>query len=178
MKALVLAAFLAVLVSPTASGKEPRLNNLLVHGKGFIFGVKEPDGWLGETQGADRIAANVFFLRPKESISNAAALIRVRVIGKTDENVAADLRADMEGYQSGSPGIKFRDLRVEHPTYAVAAKLFFVPGKFYEYVVYVNPGSGKSLAFAVSMNKQKCEATSAELSTLRAVVSSLAMLSS
>jgi len=169
--ALVLAA---VVCSPVGTGAP--LDRLLIYGDGFSFAVAEPPGWRGSIEEAERLSSNVVFYRRGESADAAIALVRVRVNDKTDENIAADLQADMDGYRTQYPKIEFRELAVAHPTYAAVAKLFTMPGQFYEYVAYVNPGPGKSWIFGASMNKQRSEATKEELAAFKAVVASLELL--
>jgi hypothetical protein len=163
-----------VLCGPAAAGS--KLDGLLVDGAGFRFGVREPTGWRGSTGEAQELSANVVFYREGESASNAVALFRVRLDQKMDEDIAADLGADMDGYRSQYEGVEFRDLVIKHPTYKVAAKLFTVPGQFYEYVAYVNPGRGRPWVFAVSLNKQRVEATAGELAAFRKMIASLRLL--
>jgi hypothetical protein len=154
---------------------QTKLDSLLVFGDGFRFTVKEPSGWRADIENASRLEANVIFYRPGESPDDARALIRVRVNSKTDENIAADLQDDMNGYRQKEAAVQFRDFKVAHPAYPLVSKLFFVPGKFFEYVVYINPGVGKAWTFAASMNKGN-EATVAELEAFREVIRSLILL--
>ena len=156
---------------------EPKLDRLMVYGTGFAFGVKEPTGWHGDTDNASKYAANILFYRRGESHGSAKALIRVRVGNKTDENTAEDLAYDMKGYKEKYPKIEFVELQVSHPSYAVFAKLFTLPKKFCEYVVYINPGPENSHLLSASMNTGKQPATEAELAAFREVIESLSMLS-
>jgi hypothetical protein len=153
-----------------------KLEGLLVYGNGFRFGVREPTGWRGSTGEAQPLSANVVFYREGESAESAVALFRVRLDQKADEDIAADLAADMDGYRSQYPGVEFRDLAIKHPAYKVVAKLFAVPGQFYEYVAYVNPGRGRPWVFAASLNKQRVEATADELAAFRRMIASLQLL--
>jgi len=169
----LLAAALAVCTPAAAEGPADRL---LIYGDGFAFGVREPSGWQGSTAEATRLSSNVVFYRRGENADAAVALLRVRVNDKTDEDLAADLQADMDLYRKQYPRIEFRDLAVVHPSYRVAAKLFLLPGQWYEYVAYVNPGPGRPWIFGASMNKQHAEATTEELAAFRKVVASLELL--
>jgi hypothetical protein len=171
----VLAGLLALAVSGPAGGEAP-LDQLLVYGNGFAFGVHEPPGWHGSTTEAERLSCNVVFYRKDESADAAVALLRIRINHKTDENIDADLQADMDHYRSQYPKVEFRSLSVSHPSYRVAAKLFTIPGEWYEYVAYLNPGRGKPWIFGASMNKQRSEATAEELAAFRKVIASLALL--
>ena len=110
-----------------------------------------------------------------EDFEHAAAPIFVKILGKADEDTAGDLAADMKGYRSRYPKVEFADIDVPHPSYRVFPKLFFIPGKFYEYVAYLNPGQGQPLIFSVWMSAEQ-PATAEELSALRFVVKSLVLL--
>jgi len=55
-------------------------------------------------------------------------------------------------------------------------KVFYIPGKFYEYVAYVNPGPKKPVLFSVSMNTQKLEASAKELEAYKSAVQSVTLL--
>jgi hypothetical protein len=151
-------------------------DRLLVSGNGFAFGVREPPGWHGSTDEAARLSSNVVFYRQGESADAAVALVRIRINDKTDENLDAELTADMDHYRSQYPKIEFRGLSVPHPSYRVVARLFALSGEWYEYVAYVNPGPGKPWIFGASMNKQRQEATADELAAFRKVVASLELL--
>jgi len=164
------------LVTWITAGAQPHLSNLLVYGDGFAFAVREPQGWTGDTTVAADYSANVIFYSSSAKPDRAGVLIRVSVIDKTDENIQADLEADMKGYRAHYRRISFEDFTACHPTYRTVSKLFAVPGRFYEYVTYVNPGPAKKQLFALSMNKQIAEATSQELAAYREVLASLSML--
>jgi len=156
--------------------EEPKLDRLVVYGDGFSFGVKEPSGWKGDTTKASEIGANIVFYRDGETYKNAVALIRVRVGKKVDEDTAADLAYDVNDYKKRSPGVRFGDIAASHPKYVVYPKLFFVPGKFYEYVAYLNPGPGIPKLFSVAMYKNTAEATPEELAAYREVLASVVLL--
>src|SRR5262249_42432932 len=123
-----------------------------------------------------RLASNVVSYRQGEPPDAAIALLRIRINDKTDENIDAELAADMDHYRTQYPRIEFRSLSVAHPSYRVVAKLFALPGEWFEYAAYVNPGPGKPWIFGASMNKQRAEATAEELGVFRKVVASLELL--
>jgi hypothetical protein len=156
----------------------PKLNNLIVYGKGFAFGVKEPDGWQGDTDKvASRYQVNVVFLPPSESQHNDVT-IRVRVNEKEDENTIEDLNYDMNQYKRDFPMAQFADLNITHSEYKTFARTVFVPGKFYEYVAYLNPGPGKKFIFSVAMSKKNEPATEAEMMAYKSVLGSVVWLTS
>ena len=159
-----------------AAATEPKRDSLIVYGDKFSFAVKEPTGWIGDTEAAARFDANIVFHLSSETIENAGALIRVRLSSKADENTAADLKDDMDGYRKQYPKVEFQKIAVSHPTYPVFSKLFMVPNGFYEYVVYLNPGRKVPYLFSVSMNKQKNRATPDEFAAFQQVVASISFL--
>jgi len=164
--------------SSMALAEEPKLDALLVYGEGFWFSVKEPPGWTGDTEHAGDIRANVVFRRSSKRVEDVDGLIRVRINEKVDEDTAADLQADMDGYRQKFPKVQFEPFDVPHPNYRVLSKLFFVPGDFFEYVVYLNPGPGAPWLFSISMSKEKERATAEELAAFRQVVASIVFLPS
>ena len=133
---------------------QQKLDQLLVYGDGFIFGVKEPLGWKGDIASAGNLQSNVILHEGGQPPESSQGLIRIRVNDKVDENTEADLDEDMRGYRAQHPKIQFKDLTVKNPEYPCLAKVFYVPGEFYEYVAYVNPGAGKPFLFSVAMNSQ------------------------
>lgn len=174
MKRWILAiASLTVLGTVSA---QPKLDSLLVYGQGFAFSVKEPDGWIGDTEHAGMYQANALFYPKAQDWNDTDGLIRVRIGDKSDENVEEDLAADMNGYRQQHPNIQFRELAVTHPKYRVYPKVFLVPNEFYEYVAYVNPSPKSKYLFSVAMNKRKREATKNELDALGKVIASLESL--
>jgi hypothetical protein len=102
----VICGLFAIVLLPSTPGKtqsSPKLNNLIVYGSGISFGVKEPDGWQGDTDKiASKYKVNVVFLLSEESQMNDVT-IRVRISGKQDENTVEDLNYDMQGIRRTFP---------------------------------------------------------------------------
>jgi len=91
-----------------------KLTDLVVYGEGFCFGVKEPDGWRGDTDKvASKYQVNVVFL-PSELSAGNDLTIRVRVNRKVDENTIEDLNYDLQGYRKDYPSAQFSDLNITH----------------------------------------------------------------
>jgi hypothetical protein len=154
------------------------MDRLIVHGNDFVFGVKEPEGWTGDTgDAAMKYHVNIVFLPVAEPSRAADVTIRVRVNGKVDENTAEDLKFDLQQYKKDYPKAVFRDLKAPHPDYKTFSKLVYVPGDFYEYIVYVNPGPQSKIAFSVAMSKMSAPATQDELKAFESVLKSLVWLS-
>jgi hypothetical protein len=176
---LIYCAFAIVILAgvTTTAQPAPKLNNLLIYGNGYMFGVKEPDGWHGDTdQIASKYQVNVVFLPPKESRKNDVT-IRVRVNHKTDENTIEDLEYDMQGYRKEYPAVQFSDLKISHDKYKTFARTAYIPKSFYEYVAYLNPGTGNPYIFSVAMSKRDEPATEAELKAFESILKSLVWLS-
>jgi len=169
-------AALLCLGSSRAAGSEEKLKSLLVYGNDFAFGVDEPDGWHGDTEAAERYSANIVFFPGSETSKAADVTIRVRVNDKVDENLAADLEADMQSYKKEVPGVAFGELDVKHPKYATFPKVFSKPGEFFEYIAYLNPGPEYPFHLSVAMSKKKTAATAEELAAYRKVLESLQLI--
>jgi len=116
---------LAQTSAPSAKGK---MDRLIVYGKDFVFGVKEPEGW------------------------------------------------HMKQYRREYPKAQFRELSASHADYKTFAKLVCVPGQFYEYVAYLNPGPRSKFTLSVAMSKQSNQATPEELKAFEVVLRSLIWL--
>ena len=168
--AVVLAALFTI-------GAKSELHDLIVYGQGFIFSVKEPPGWKGDTDNAQKFSSNLILYPESSSIEHAPAIIRIVIVDKTDERIGLDLDADMKGYRARFPNIRFATLHVTHPAYASVAKVFYLPGNFYEYVTYINPGPSRKLMFSVAMNIHGRQANGAEMTAYRRCIASLDMLS-
>jgi hypothetical protein len=138
-----------------------------------MFGVKEPGDWQGDTERAAALKMNILFYSKGPLPSNLEGIIRVRVNKKTDENTAEDLAMDMEGYQKRFAEVRFEDFAVSHPQYSCYSKLFFVEGRFHEYVTYVNPGEGFWYMFSLALSTGRRPASDAELTAFREVTASL-----
>jgi len=155
---------------------QQKLDQLLVYGENFTFGVKEPPGWNGDITNAEKFQSNVVLHESGQPLDSTSGLIRIRLNEKVDENTRADLEADMREYRAQHPRIQFKDTPAKHPNYLCLAKVFYVPGKFYEYVAYVNPGPKKPVLFSVSMNTQNSEASAKELEAFESAIRSLTLL--
>ena len=162
------------LVQPSIA--QQKLDQLLVYGDDFIFSIKEPPGWKGDVANAEKFQSNVILHENGQPPESFSGLIRIRVNEKADENTAADLAEDMRGYKARYPKIQFKDLAVENPMYRCLGKVFYVPGEFYEYVMYVNPGKGRPLLFSASMSSEKSEANEKELDAYKSAVRSITLL--
>ena len=166
--ATLIAAFaVAVIAAPG------RADGLIVYGDKWAFAQAEPKGWHGDTEAARRYHVNIVFFPEDPSSRAADVTIRVRVNGKTDEDIAGDLAADMDEYRGKFPKVTFTELAASHPRYQVVSKLMSVPGEFFEYAVYLNPGKECPYVLSVAMSKAKVAASAEELAAFRKVLASL-----
>jgi hypothetical protein len=163
----------------TPSGRarsSPKLNSLIVYGDGFAIGVKEPDGWHGDTDAiASKYHVNVVF-SPAGGSGDDDVTVRVRVNKKVDENTVEDLNYDLDGYKMDFPNAQFQDFNISHAEYKTFTKLVFVSNQFYEYIAYLNPGPGRPFIFSVAMSTRKSPATVEELKAYESIIKSIAWL--
>jgi hypothetical protein len=171
--ARIVLAFLLMLPIPVTPEQGQPKDWLIVYGNGFTFGVKAPEGWLGDWEKASALKSNIILYPKGHDLHTAYGIIRVRVNKKRDENTAEALAADMEGYRQKFPGIEFLDVQATHPHYQCFPKLFLLEGKFHEYVAYVNPGPAHWYMFSVAMNTRDSPAKDPELEAFRTVAGSL-----
>jgi|WetSurSiteA1Bulk_404760.scaffolds.fasta_scaffold21532_2 hypothetical protein len=167
---------ISLLAFSTLIYADEKLDQLLVYGEGFVFGVKEPVGWKADINNAAKMNANILFYHSNESFSNHRSLIYIRINKKVDENVQEDLKYDMKQYRDRYPKIQFSDISVSHASFALYAKLFYETNLFYEYVTYINPGKGKPFTLSAAMNVQKREANAEELAAYKEIISSLILI--
>ena len=177
MKVAALVALIGT--ASLALAEEPKLDRLLVSGKGWSFGVKEPDGWASDTEAkAQAHQANVFFFPAEGPGDSAAPSIRVRIADKTDEEVEKDLEADMAGYKKAKRKVEFLEFDTRHPEYRTACKIFYQRRKFSEYVCYVTPGEQFHYIFSVALTPKAAEATAEEVEAFRDVLTTLVAIPS
>jgi hypothetical protein len=159
-----------------STSAQHKLDQLMVYGDGFAFSVKEPAGWKGDTKKAEAFGANVVLHEIAQPSGSVTGLIRIRIDSKEDENTQADMDADMRNYRAQYSKVQFKDVYIENSEYRCLAKIFYIPGEFYEYVAYVNPGPKKRFLFSVAMNTEKSEASANELEAYKSTVRSLTLL--
>ena len=166
--------FLSWVARPSFTQQE--LDQLLVYGDNFMFGVTQPAGWTGDATNAASFEASVVLHESGQPSDSWFGLILIRVSSKVDENTSADMAEDIRSYKAQFPDVQFKDLSVANPRYLCLAKVFYLPGKSYEYVAYVNPGPKKPILFLVSMNTPKSEASAKELEAFKSAIQSLTLL--
>lgn len=160
-------------LSLVATQRSQKLDQLIVFGQGFMFGVREPDGWVGDTERAARFKVNVLFYPKGHRGKALEGMIRVGIYRKQDENTLADLQTDMDGYKKKYSGVLFEDLEASHGLYASFPKLVVVEGHIHEYVAYVNPGKNFWFLFSVALSTGKKRASENELRAFREITTSL-----
>jgi len=164
------------LLSQSAPGAPPEDDpgeELIIRSPNGVFKVSEPPGWNGDWSAAERFGANMIFFPESAESKSFDMNIRVRVSDNHGEDPAQDLAVETEKLKTEKPGVQLADLAVRHPRYATAAKTFFKPSEWYEYVVYLNPGPGDPHIFSVMMSKKSKPATDAELASFRRVLESV-----
>ncbi|MFY9825179.1 MAG: hypothetical protein WAM82_27625 [Thermoanaerobaculia bacterium] len=175
---LLFALFAFPLCGAAPKAAEPEPATLLISGDGFSFMVQEPPGWTGDTDRARQYGVSVVFFPHSAQSKAADVTIRVRVDEKSSENLAAELKDDMNSLRQRYPEMKADDLAdVKHSAYATYPKLFYQPGSFFEYVAYLNPGPQYPFSIAVAMSKAKSAASPGELAAFESVVKSINVLS-
>jgi hypothetical protein len=153
---------------------EPKRHVLDVYGDGFAFEVTEPPGWFVDSTIASEFGASVIlYPTTRDPHSPGTPVIRVVVTKKISEDTNADLKHTINYYRSRYRNIEYRDSAASHPRYRAYAKLFCLPGKFCEYVTYLNPGPASSFLLSVVLTRPKHAATSIELAAYKRVLASL-----
>ena len=150
--------------------------NLIVYGNGFAFGVKEPEGWTGDTENAEEFHSNIIFYKSKSDLDNGGALVQVYSFNKLDEKTEQDLEYDIQTYVLQYPDLKQENFEVSHKDFKCYSKMMFVENKFYQYTVYVNPGVKFTSGSSVAMNISNRRANEDELQAFRGIIASLMMM--
>ena len=153
-----------------------RAESLVVYGDKWAFTVEEPAGWHGDTETAPKFQVNVVFYPGSPESRTDDVTIRVRVGKKHDENIAEDLKADMDGYRREYPKVEFENLPISHLTYPTVASVFFWKDHFFEYVAYLNPGKEFPYILSVAMSKANSRASREELAAFDKVLQSIAFM--
>ena len=170
--------FVCILLSFNIFGQTSdttKMNSLMVYGDGFMFSVKEPDGWTGDIDLAKDYYSNIIFYKNKDELKNGGALIQVYNFHKQDEKTEEDLEYDIKGYKEKYKDSKQQNLEVTHKEYKCYSKLVYVEGDNYQYIVYVNPGKNYKSGLSAAMNISKRPATEEELKAFREIIASLVM---
>ena len=157
-------------------GDTSKMSSLMVYGDDFMFTVKEPGGWIGDIDNAEKYYSNIIFYKSKADIDNGGALIQVYNFKKTDEETHNDLEYDIKSYRDKYANLKEKDLSVSHKEYKCYSKTVYVENNFYQYLVYVNPGAKYKSGLSVAMNISKRPATEEELKAFNEIITSLVML--
>ena len=159
-----------------AIAEETKKDHIIVYGKNFSFRVMENKIFKGDTENASRFGANIIFYKSQDDIDNGGALIQILLFKKQDENTIDDLKYDISKYKKKYKNLKLKDFFVKHNKYECFSKLVFVEKKFYQYIVYINPGKKYRSAFSAAMNISKVPATEKELKAFEEIIRSLLMI--
>ena len=159
--------------APIAAGESNR-RVLDFRGEGFAFVVTEPPGWFVDTTIAREFGADVIvYPVAGDPRSAGTPVIRVLVMKKTSEDTGADLSQYVDRYRARYSNVESRNSAATHPRYRAYAKQLCSPGKFCEYVTYLNPGPGSGLMLSVTLTRPGHPATKPEVTAYRHVVASL-----
>lgn len=109
-------------ISCQKSGSK-EMTSLMVYGNDFSFGIKEPDGWIGDIENAPKYHSNIIFYKSKEELENGGALVQVRVFTKQDENTIDDLEYDLNGYRKDYLELEEENLSIKHENYQCYSKI-------------------------------------------------------
>ncbi len=165
----------SVVPAPAPSSGQPDAKNLVVLGDGFVFSVREPDGWIGHAPPDIGVGAASFY-RSGESAKTATTIIWIQVMDYDGPDVEGDLTADVARWNAAYPGSTFEDLAAPNPRYKTFGKLYLTAGHDPSYAVYVDPGPAAKLYFIVSMQPPKRRATQDDLAAFDEVVASLRLM--
>ena len=168
----------ALALAPSGAGRpDPGPGRLLVSGQGVNLSVRELAGWTGDTGTLARSFNVNLLLTPEgEELKHPVVSIRLRVNGKTDEQIEKDLEVDVAGYLKEDPGLVVAPLDVAHPTYRTVGSSVIGRGMFSEYVLYLNPGKELKIILSLALSIRGREATAEEMNAFREVVQSLQVL--
>ena len=174
---IIFVVFCLTIMSCFGQSKDnQKMDALLVYGDSFIFSIKEPRGWTGDTEIAHKFYSNIVFYKSIADFNKGGALVQVYNYKKQNEKTENDLNDDIKGYKKDYSNLIEQELIVDHKDYKCFSKLIYVPDKFYQYIVYVNPGLKYKSGISVSMNISKRIATEEELKAFREIISSLVMM--
>jgi hypothetical protein len=172
------ALLVAVLaLAPSSAGTpDSGSNRLLVRGQGITFSVNGPAGWTSDTGALARTFNVHLLLTPEgEETRHPVVSIRVRVNGKTDEQIEKDLAVDVAGYLKDDPDVVVKPLELAHASYATVGSTVTERGRFSEYVLYLNPGKEYKVILSLALSIRGREATPEEMNAFRDVVQSFAV---
>lgn len=131
--------------------------------KKVILGVKEPANWVGDLVRAGEFYADALFYKDKKTYQKGAALIKVIVYEKRDENTIADLAYDTQQFKKEYKKVKIEELNFVHSEYVTFSRLLYVKKNKYEYICYLNPGREFSSGILVTMRTLGQKASPLEL---------------
>ena len=153
------------------SGSKVDVKSLLVYGDGYLYSVREPDGWHGDTN-LPKGYANIAFYRDGETLKTSTTLILVRA-EQYDGPVKSDVASEMADLKKDHPNATCQDLAIGHPFYRSYGKVCFVPGKGPSYAAYLDAGAKAGLYFLVVMQPSGRPATADEMAVFKKLVASI-----
>ncbi len=154
--------------NPPAAKTEAQPGVVTVTGKDYILTVRTPEGWQADTETPKQFHGNVMFTHQA-----GGAKVMLAVEHKFDENTSLLIQGDVNNIRKQFPNLQLADLDVKHPRYATFTKTLSQPGQFFQYEVFMNPGSLHPNIVYVGMSTAKDPATPAELAAYKAIVESV-----
>ena len=155
--------------NPPAAKTEAQPGVVTVTGKDYSLTVRTPEGWRADTETAKQYHGNVMFTQK----AGGGAKVMLAVEHKFDENTALLIQGDVNSIRKQYPNLQLADLDVKHPRYATFTKTLSLPGQFFQYEVFMNPGSMYANVVYVGMSTSKDPATPAELAAYKEIVQSV-----
>jgi hypothetical protein len=132
---------------------------LIIYGKDFSFGVKEPENWHCYTEDAYRYKLNAYFCLEKTNIDSSPAIMNIRVLDKHGYSVQHNLAFDMEKYRKQTNKAEFLAFNVGKLRYEYASKKYLIDNLTADYVCYIDPGDKLPLCliFVLHGPKDECK---------------------
>lgn len=155
------------------------IDSLMVYGEDFTFFVDEPEEWQGDIKRAKEYKCNIIFYKSWNDLQQGGPVVQVTVYTKKDEDILKDLLYDISQYRKSYSNLKEKEedgLKNVHKKYQFVSKLVFVENSFFQYIVYLNPGTSFKDGLSVAMNIAKRPATKDELRAFKKIISSLEIL--
>jgi hypothetical protein len=156
---------LVIVIYPSASGfgqKSDNLNGTIFLGPAFAFVLKEPDGWVMDSQAGKPQHLEAVFYREGSSWKDAVAVMYARVIYKDEiqNTVAKVITADVSDFLKLSKESTVSDsppLQTRYKNEAISKVFYDAANKNYEIVTYIDEPKVVVIVALSSRNKSEYE---------------------
>jgi hypothetical protein len=134
------------------------MKGLIINGEGFVFTIKEPDGWTVNIEDAQKKGLNAYFAIDGYSYKNTPGLIYIRVMDKQGLTVEQHLKADMDKFSQDDKSVAFKEFAVTSISYHYASKNYLIGSRHCDYLCYIDPGEKYHtyLIFVLSADMKHC----------------------